>query len=141
MHDYKNKFKFRWHNYNSNFNIGKIIFFLNKYFLKYARLLKKKISVVAVAVVILTTVSRLRLSKNMRLYCGCGYSIHHFSWFLLLELLGLLEKLKNRQCLKYVQCFKTYAHFLLEFFGLTKVWFEVLLWVLFFGKKNRLFFC
>ena len=31
----------RWHNYNSNFKIDKINFFLNRNFLKYTRLLKK----------------------------------------------------------------------------------------------------
>ena len=35
----------------------------------------------AVAVVILTTALRLRmqLSKNIRLYRSCGYSIHHYN--------------------------------------------------------------
>ena len=45
------------------YNIGKINFFLNKNFLKYAQLLKK---ITAVTVVVLTTASRL--SKNMRLW-------------------------------------------------------------------------
>ena len=59
--------KLRWHNYNSNFYEGEINFFSIKNFLKYPRLLKK-ITAVAVTVVVLTTTSQLRLSKNL---CGC----------------------------------------------------------------------
>ena len=53
-------------------------FFLNKIFLKYTRLLKK-ITVVAVAVMVFTTAPRLRLrlSNKHAVNHGCGYSIHH----------------------------------------------------------------
>ena len=60
--------------------IGKINFFFNKNFLKYAQLLKR-ITAVVVAAIVLTTASRLwvRLSNNRAANhgCGCNYSIHH----------------------------------------------------------------
>ena len=75
LHVWKKNSKLWWHNYNSNFKIGKMNFFLNKNVLKYTQLLKK---ITAVAVVVLTTASRLQLSNKHAVNsgCSCGYSIH-----------------------------------------------------------------
>ena len=45
--------------------------------------LLKKITTVAVAVMVFTTASQLRLSNKHAVNCGygCGYSIHHYYGF------------------------------------------------------------
>ena len=58
MYDYKKIVSF---DDNSNFNIGKINFFLNKNVIKYARLLKKITAVVVAVIEKYVVVSRLRL--------------------------------------------------------------------------------